>query len=793
MRAHLWVLFGLLVSAGQVPAQDDDYRQNFIPPKTVPDFWRAINFEIDVGRFDLAADHLKNMLALPPTDEDVLALEKKEGMSSILKLRTIQKWSDNPKLNADAKKAAEDFIDKVSTTLKKHLADRERLAKFTRNLAATPEERRYAIVELSRSKALVVPFIMEALQKRLGPKATNQDTEEYSAIVTALPSLGRDTVPPLLAALDIDNPIIQEHIIEALRHRSDFAFLANRPETDPRPWLWHFAASPKHSEKVRKAARAMLAQLYEVTNLDRFAEPKAEPTRGMNADKLPLARAELTRIAERYYNHKVRFADDKEVTVWKWTDKGLISETVSPLRAEEYYGLHFARKALDLDPAYQPAQLVFVSLAVEKALEGNLDKSLGQAAPALKDLLGTLNPDLLSAALDRAISERRLVAALGLTRALGDAVDVRAARPKNQGQPVLVRALSFPDRRVQFAAADALLRIGSSPPPQASGRVVEVLRRAVIFDVMPRALVADPNKQRGEEVGKALEGAGFSAVVVQTGKEVMRRLQESGDIDVILIDYKVFDPEIADLLVQLRSDVDMGVLPLIITVPPTAAGFRPPDAIVRLQRLANLYRNVWVMDGPLNDPDILKRDVPPRIIEASGQPLTDAERKNMTGEAMVWLKRLATGEIPGYDVKPAETTILRAMKVEEFGPLAMEAASRIPTRTAQRELAQVLLDGGVRAELRTAAAIELNRHIQQNGRVLLKPQLEGIEKLHQTTDDQRLRAAVALVLGSLRPDATRTGNRLKLNVPAAGEPAPPPAPKEKDKEKEKEKEKDKDN
>lgn len=190
MRAHVCVLASLvaLVSVGQVPAQDDDYRQFFIPPKTVPDFWRAISFELDVGRLDLAADHLKTMLALPPTEEDLLALEKKEGMSSIIKLRTIQKWSDNPKLNADAKKAVEDLIEKTSAAVKKQLTDPERLAKFTRNLAASPEERRYAIAELRRSKDLVVPFIMAALLKRLGPNVGAQESQEYAAIITALPS-----------------------------------------------------------------------------------------------------------------------------------------------------------------------------------------------------------------------------------------------------------------------------------------------------------------------------------------------------------------------------------------------------------------------------------------------------------------------------------------------------------------------------------------------------------------------------------------------------------------------------
>jgi CheY-like chemotaxis protein len=289
----------------------------------------------------------------------------------------------------------------------------------------------------------------------------------------------------------------------------------------------------------------------------------------------------------------------------------------------------------------------------------------------------------------------------------------------------------------------------------------------------------DPVRQRGEEVAQAVKEAGFDAVVVQTGRQALQRLGESGDIDVMLIDYQVFDPLLNDLLAQLRADVNVGQIPIIVTIPPTPDGVRQPELVLRLQRLASNYRLVSTMPATL-DPEVLKKELTVRVEQAMGKPLTEAERKAMTGEALVWLKRLATGETPGYSVRAAEDVILKALRSDELGGLAVEAAGRLPGRRAQRELADMVLDDAIRPEIRLLAAQELNRNIQQNGPVLPKEGVVALNELAQKAADQRLRTAVAQVMGSMRPGATRTGLRLQQYQPApAGEAPPPKEEKEK--------------
>src|SRR5262249_9196393 len=61
----------------------DEYRSFFKRPETPIEFWAAIKFEMDVGKFDLAALHLKLLLEKMPAEEvdaELAKIENVEGM-----------------------------------------------------------------------------------------------------------------------------------------------------------------------------------------------------------------------------------------------------------------------------------------------------------------------------------------------------------------------------------------------------------------------------------------------------------------------------------------------------------------------------------------------------------------------------------------------------------------------------------------------------------------------------------------------------------------------------------------
>ena len=143
------VRFGIAVaflSALLAPAPGQDNRQFFRKPETALEYWRGVQLEIELGKFDLAADFLKGFLAKNPTDEELLQIEEKEGFSAFLRLLTI------PELRADAKA----LIERSADVVQKHLSDPRRINSLVRSLTAeNREERTYALGQLRDRKSVV--------------------------------------------------------------------------------------------------------------------------------------------------------------------------------------------------------------------------------------------------------------------------------------------------------------------------------------------------------------------------------------------------------------------------------------------------------------------------------------------------------------------------------------------------------------------------------------------------------------------------------------------------------------
>ena len=204
------------------------------------------------------------------------------------------------------------------------------------------------------------------------------------------------------------------------------------------------------------------------------------------ASDLPPAKVALTRLAERYYQHKVLFADPNAVAVWRWdaAAKKLVrgwpgAAGVTKDKAEEYYGTRFAKEALALDPGHTPAQIVLLSLALEKGavLAGGAagQGNAGRQGSALHSQSRSDNGGF-GASLGRPAS-RGDPAGRQSARRRGRRARRPAWKPRRTGAGP--RSRTIPNRRVQMAAADALMRIPGEPGPEAAGRIVEVWRRAL--------------------------------------------------------------------------------------------------------------------------------------------------------------------------------------------------------------------------------------------------------------------------------------------------------------------------
>ena len=316
------ILFVMLSAAlAQEKDRDpEDYRRFFKKPETVMEFWTALQFELDVGQTELAARHLRGLLFRKPTDAELLAIIDKDSTIAILKLRNIRTWSRDKKEQAQALKDVEELIKIATDAQKKRLGDPVRIRRFIAMLKETPEERAYAFRELYKSGTAALPIMIDSLLK-----AT--DAEDRVPLLQAIERMGPTSTAPLVAVLDCDNTRVKVEILDILRRRHA------RDSRQIVPFLWYLSASKSEPEIVRKKATQVLADFL-----------------ATDATRLTPAKAALTRLAERCYDHQITFGDPAAVTVWRWDGKGLVvgwpgDSTVSASQAEEYYGLRFARQA----------------------------------------------------------------------------------------------------------------------------------------------------------------------------------------------------------------------------------------------------------------------------------------------------------------------------------------------------------------------------------------------------------------------------------------------------------------
>jgi hypothetical protein len=712
---------------------EEEYRLFFKRPKTVLEFWAAMKFEMGVGKFDLAALHLKQLLDIAPpedADKELLKIEETEGLSAFLRLQAVKKWSDFPPFQREAEKNVGVLINRVTGALDKHLSDAKRLRKFIAHLdAATVEERAYAFAQLDRSRARAAPYLVEALQEAAG-------RPRHAKMVDALERLNSDVVPPLLEVLnartlkDAQSPDLRLTLLDILKHRGD-----------PRvvPYLWHLSSAPQYPLVVRARAGETLSYLLDTP-----------------ADSLPPAKQALTELAERYYQHRVKFPDPK-VKFWRWDGAALaVSPDILDVdQAEELFGLRYAREALDLDPAYKPAQTVFLNLMLDHNFAPQLDQVFLKKTPGdLRRLLASIDSDLLIGTLERALSENKTRVILALVEALGDRGEVRAARASVSGVPQgIVRALYYPDRRVQFAAARAMLRMPAATVPVAAGRVVEIMQRFVASDTQTKAMVAYTPADKAAGTRKTVAAAGFNPVLVATAREAFEQMNRSADFDVVLLFSSVPFGEFPYVLAQFRQDKESRLLPLFILADKKGQETAP--------RLAARYQNTWVVPEVITTlADDLKATIEKGITDAGGAKLSAKERQELTRVALDILWRMARGEIRGYDVRPAQEAVVQALRSPELAVEAVEILGRLPGADNQQRLGGIVLDP-TRGKLRLTAAIELNRHIQKHGVLLAAQQLKDLQATYRNpAESADLRTQLAFVMGSLRPSATQTGSRL---------------------------------
>lgn len=670
--ALAFAILGFVTNSSFVSAQE--------PPKGAPKpqlIYGQFRELMTEGKFDIAANFLQAFLDSNPSDVDLLEIERKYGTTAFSGLRTVPRWSDDPATEKKTRANVEEALKRARAAGDKLLRDPARVQKYIRNLAATYEERVFAEQELKRTGEYAIPFMVDELRN-------TRDKDQRDGILGAIPKLESHTMAGWVAALDGLTTDLQYGVLRALATRDDILSLQTAAQTDLAPVLWRILAqAPELAPTLRTYAEVLLNTLHPGTKA---------------ASRLP--EAELVALARTFYDHTARYIgaktnpDGTPVTVpmWLWvtTDpqnpKLVKVEDVPVGQAEEYFGLRYARWALERKPEYEPAQGLILALAAERAIERAKFGQLAKAEPAVFRLLSNAPSSVLADLLSRGLNQKKTGLAVAMIQVLGDRADKTVS-------PLLVKALNYPDPTVQITAADALLRSPVPVAPEVRSKIVEILRRAAGADAgapptaKGTALIADPSRFRANATGLLFRGLGYNVEIFSTGHDLLRRVGHSSDFDVLFIDHHTPNPELIDLVAQLQDNPKTGNRPTFVIASPDKVRVPTFDQLmVRFSALIAATENQAVpMPVPyVPDPRFTLEEN--ALAKKRNQENRDNQFRATAAQRIARLNRVI--ESTGLDLTPAQRVLFN-LRVEIVAYALLEAEFPFSADSAPSTVIQV--------------------------------------------------------------------------------------------------------
>ncbi len=693
-------------------------------PQTAQDKFKAARNLITDGKLDLAAEMLRSFMAAPPTDKDFLELEARYGPIVFQRLLRVVQWSENRDTDKAAKKLVDEIVAKANEATRKVAQNPDRIKRFVANLGASPAEKDYAIDQLIPAGAAVVPELVTTLR-------TTREVALKTGIYEAIPRLPAAIVPALIAAVDPAGDLaddVRASLLRAVTSRRDIPQLIDKAESDPSAVLWHYAAGG--GAVVKEASAGILESL----------------TGGLSRKRL--ADEELIRLADPFVARKGAFGtldgQSNKVTVWAWdaASSGPKAVQLDKADADEYLALKYLRWAVQANPKAEPAQLAFLAVATERAVERGGFGDLKTADAGVYQLLASASDSALSRLLEQALSETRTALAVGVLQAMSDRGQKDETNTGGKPSPY-VRALADKDVRVQFAAAVALLRNPTPPGVGASARVVDVLRRSLAGgddaggNATGKALIADPLNGRADRLAGQFRDLGYSTEKVTSGRELLRRVAKSSDLDLIVIDRHTADPLLNDILSHLAADPNAGRRPVLVVASTDKPKAPPVETL--LLRLAVLVA-LTDADEPIPPPYVYDPKFPP--FQVPKQTL------DMAVETARWDR---VDQRNGMLVKAAERRLKRLQRLVEAAdlPTSVALSERLELRLPQLTYGVLFLENGVAGP---------------------NPPRPPLEQLNPAAGEEASKARI--VYESRVAEQKRTGSKDKLERPYS----PPPDP-----------------
>ena len=593
--------------------------------------------------------------------------------------------------------------------------DPEQIENAIKMLGGTFRGYEIAARDLEKSGEYALPQLIQKLSEPTTPITLRE------RISRVLPRLGKNAVRPLSAALQSDNPNLQEEIAKAL------------------------------GEIGYPHAAGRLKELLSRKNL--LPGPRKAATLALIACGGTAAQEKST--AAIYYDQALSYyycresimpaAADEMANIWYWKKgAGLAYKPVPKEIFCDVYAMRMARLALQHDPKFYPAVSLWVGANLNRAAhlaKGQTDATYGESTPTVAYFALASSARYLQDVLARALRDHNSPVAIGAITALS-----KTAGAKNLIEPVaggaqpLVEALGYPDRHVRFLAAVSLANALPTKRFVGDELVVTQLIEALRQTGRQTALVIIQDERQRNAVKGAMRDLGYDIIDNANLDEAIRAARQSAGVDVAILSAK---PDPSATVARFRTDPVFATLPAIIV--------SDTERVTTLVKRDDSSVQLKVAEGELVTKDVMEASLAEAMKLTAGAEMTGDTAATWTVRAAAAIEHLGTTSNAIYDIKRARGALAAALG-DSRRPVrlaASRALSVIQTPEAQRAIAALALDTDAPEDVRVAAFNDLSASLRRFGMHLTEELSQAVLGVVKGKDTSDLLNAAAQALGAM--------------------------------------------
>jgi CheY-like chemotaxis protein len=679
-------------------------------PQTAFDLARAVDNLMKLGRPDEAKKYLKVLADAKLDDATLWWLQKKFG--SALFMRWSREESMQPEGHA--------FAASVLEAARNMVREPARLEATIKQLSDAAPEVRYAAVSDLREAG------EDAAVALIAVLADPSRAAEHSRIRAALVQLGSVAEKPSLAVMDSSDEAARTNallVLAQLGSRDALPFML-------RPILTESAESP-----VRRVIENSLGDLA---------------GRAINSQQ---AERYLRQQAIAYFDGKSFGRPDHEdlVQLWRWgeTERRPAAARVTPRLASLRMAGRIAAELVRLNPANVEHRKLYAAALLESArssLDWSQPLERGEGTPFhFASQLGvSALEDVVQFSLDRGHTG----AAVAALEIMGEIGDVRLLLRSDGYLSAPCRALRHADRRVRFAAMQAVLRIDPRERFHGASFVTESLGYFASHSGARRALVVHPRTELAQTLAGTLNGSGFQADTVATGGEAVQLATRNSDYEFVLVSDAIDRPQARELLQLLRREPRTANLPVAILA--------REENLERMQLTAEEDPLAISMPAPY-EPSAMGFLVG-RLRQLAGTSyVSQEERLRHASAALERMAALAAKPewYAFYELASQQDAVERALSAAPLRIRAIRVLGLLGTPSAQRRLVNLANQSDSMLHDRRAAAAAFEIAVRRQGLLLTRSEiLTQYDRYNASVNsDQGTQQVLGTILDTMELDA----------------------------------------